>query len=193
QGTSGANGFVPAATLHAALAPAIRAEARSVQAPAKILIGDIFEQVAFFAAPILGGEGEHTRPILKIQDGCNSRCSYCIIPFVRGKSRSLPPAQVVDQIRRLSESGYCEIVLSGINIGMYGRDLAPRVEFEGLLRRILEETAIPRLRVSSIEPMDVTRDLTALFAASDRLARHFHLPLQSGSDRILAAMHRWYR
>src|SRR5262249_13932525 len=97
------------------------------------------------------------------------------------------------QIRRLSESGYCEIVLSGINIGMYGRDLAPRVEFEGLLRRILEETAIPRLRVSSIEPMDVTRDLTALFAASDRLARHFHLPLQSGSDRILAAMHRWYR
>src|SRR5262249_57866016 len=84
-------------------------------------------------------------------------------------------------------------VLSGINLGMYGRDLSPRVEFEDLLRRILDETPIQRLRISSIEPMDVTRDLIALFASTNRLARHFHMPLQSGSDRVLAGMHRWYR
>ena len=93
----------------------------------------------------------------------------------------------------LSKAGYREVVLSGINLGMYGRDLSPRVAFEDLLRRILDETSIARLRISSIEPMDVTRDLITLFASTDRLARHFHMPLQSGSDKILAAMHRWYR
>jgi threonylcarbamoyladenosine tRNA methylthiotransferase MtaB len=167
------------------------------RAPAKILTGDIFEQTSLLSAPVFGGrpggEGHHTRPILKIQDGCDSRCSYCVIPFVRGKSRSLPPAQVVEEIQRLSDSGYLEVVLSGINLGMYGRELSPRVEFDDLLCRILDETSIQRLRISSIEPMDVTRDLVALFASSDHFAQHFHMPLQSGSDRILAAMHRWYR
>jgi threonylcarbamoyladenosine tRNA methylthiotransferase MtaB len=145
------------------------------------------------AAPVLGGEGQHTRPVLKIQDGCNSRCSYCVIPFVRGKSRSLPPDKVRGEIQKLSEEGYREIVLSGINLGTYGRDLSPRVEFIDLLRHILDETPVERLRVSSIEPLDVTRDLIALFASTDRMAQHFHMPLQSGSDRVLAAMHRWYR
>jgi len=100
---------------------------------------------------------------------------------------------VIRELQRLSESGYREIVLSGINLGTYGRDLSPRVEFEGLLRRILDETGVERLRISSIEPMDVTQDLIELFASTERLAQHFHMPLQSGSDRILAAMHRWYR
>jgi threonylcarbamoyladenosine tRNA methylthiotransferase MtaB len=163
------------------------------RAPAKILTGDIFAQTAFLSAPILGGEGNHTRPTLKIQDGCNSRCSYCVIPFVRGKSRSLPPHEVIAEIRRLSESGYREVVLSGINLGTYGRDLAPRVEFEGLLRRVLDESPIERLRISSIEPLDVTQDLITLFASTGRIAQHFHMPMQSGSDRVLAAMHRWYR
>jgi threonylcarbamoyladenosine tRNA methylthiotransferase MtaB len=170
------------------------AEALSLsRGPVKILTGDIFAHTTFLAAPILGGEGNHTRPTLKIQDGCNNRCSYCVIPFVRGKSRSLPPHKVVEEIRRLSESGYREIVLSGINLGTYGRDLSPRVEFDELLRRILDETPIKRLRISSIEPLDVTQDLIALFASTHRIAQHFHMPLQSGSDRILAAMHRWYR
>src|SRR6266404_4643302 len=160
---------------------------------AKILTGDIFEQRAFLSAPVLGGEGHHTRPTLKIQDGCDSRCSYCVIPFVRGKSRSLPPDTVTQEIRRLSDSGYREIVLSGINLGTYGRDLSPRVEFEDLLRRILSETAVERLRISSIEPLDVTQDLINFFASNHRIAPHFHMPLQSASDRILAAMHRWYR
>ena len=160
---------------------------------APILSGDIFALSEVLVAPVLGGEGNHTRPTLKIQDGCNSRCSFCVIPFVRGRSRSLPAATVLAEIQRLAASGFREIVLSGINLGTYGRDLTPRVEFQDLLRRILEETSVERLRISSIEPLDVTQDLIDLFASSDRIAPHFHMPLQSASDRILAAMHRWYR
>jgi threonylcarbamoyladenosine tRNA methylthiotransferase MtaB len=161
--------------------------------PAPVLAGDIFALRDVLVAPVLGGEGNHTRPTLKIQDGCNSRCSFCVIPFVRGRSRSLPPATVVSEIQRLAHSGFREIVLSGINLGTYGRDLSPHVEFLDLLRRILDETSVERLRVSSIEPLDVTQDLISLFASSERIAPHFHMPLQSASDRILAAMHRWYR
>src|SRR5258707_6425180 len=179
-------GFVPLAT--------IGGESLSLeQGPAKILSGNILEQREVFFESIHGGDGGHTRPVLKIQDGCDSRCSYCIIPQVRGRSRSLAPDRVVEEIRKLAQNGAREIVLSGINLGSYGRDLKPRVELGQLLRRIVDETAIERLRVSSIEPMDVTADLIALFSANERLARHCHMPLQSGSDRILAAMHRWYR
>jgi threonylcarbamoyladenosine tRNA methylthiotransferase MtaB len=160
---------------------------------ASIVTGDIFAATDVLVAPVLGGEGNHTRPTLKIQDGCNSRCSFCVIPFVRGKSRSLPVRTVLSEIRRLSESGFREIVLSGINLGTYGRDLTPRVEFLDVLRKILDETPVERLRISSIEPLDVTEDLIDLFAGQGRLAPHFHMPLQSASDRILAAMHRWYR
>ncbi|HKM80255.1 MAG TPA: tRNA (N(6)-L-threonylcarbamoyladenosine(37)-C(2))-methylthiotransferase MtaB [Candidatus Acidoferrum sp.] len=160
---------------------------------AKILTGDIFDLSEVLVAPVLGGEGNHTRPTLKIQDGCNARCSFCVIPFVRGKSRSLPPEKVVAEIQRLAGSGYREIVLSGINLGAYGRDLSPRVAFLDLLGRILDETPVERLRVSSIEPLDVSLTLIDLIASSERLAPHFHMPLQSASDRILAAMHRWYR
>jgi len=166
----------------------------STRGPARILTGDIFaEDPVPFAPSAEASLGGHTRPVLKIQDGCNNRCSYCVIPFVRGRSRSLSPAQVVEEIRKLAAAGSKEVVLSGINLGSYGRDLTPRVELADLVRRILDETSLPRLRISSIEPMDVTQDLINLFASSRRIARHFHIPLQSGSDRILAAMHRWYR
>ena len=161
--------------------------------PAKILTGDILEQRELLVAPVEGGEAGHTRPVLKIQDGCNKRCSYCVIPQVRGRSRSLAPETVIEEIRKLCDGGAREVVLSGIDLGNYGRDLAPHAALGELLRRILDETALERLRVSSVEPMDVTEDLIAIFAASERMARHFHMPLQSGSDRILAAMHRWYR
>ena len=160
---------------------------------AKILTGDILEQRELLVAPVEGGEAGHTRPVLKIQDGCNKRCSYCVIPQVRGRSRSLAPRTVIEEVRKLCESGAREVVLSGIDLGNYGRDLAPHAELAKLLRRILDETPVERLRVSSVEPMDITADLIAIFAASERMARHFHMPLQSGSDRILAAMHRWYR
>ncbi len=209
--------------------------------PAQILSGDIFAHPEFLSAPIQGGESHHTRPILKIQDGCNNRCSFCIIPYVRGKSRSLPPDQVIREIQLLtsphppavgqtflsvssstspsreipvapallpvpvfsstsspsstsSTSPIArEIVLSGINLGTYGRDLSPRVELLDLIRRILKETSLEHLRISSIEPQDVTQDLIDLFAQTDRIAQHFHMPLQSASDPVLAAMHRWYR
>ena len=161
--------------------------------PAKIVIGDIFKQRTVQLAPATLMAGDRTRPILKIQDGCNNRCSYCVIPFVRGKSRSLPPETVVDQVRELVAAGAREIVLSGINLGSYGRDLTPRAYLDRLARRILDETSVELLRFSSIEPQDVTADFAALVASSDRLAPHFHVPLQSGCDRILLAMHRWYR
>jgi len=161
--------------------------------PAKILSGDILELRELLVAPVEGGEAGHTRPVLKIQDGCGRCCSYCVIPQVRGRSRSLTPDLVTQEIRKLSDRGAREIVLSGIDLGNYGRDLSPRTELRGVLRRALDETPVERLRVSSIEPMDVTEELIGLFATSDRLARHFHMPLQSGSDRILASMHRWYR
>ena len=183
---SSVQGFVPLSM--------IAREARSEeQGSAKILTGDILEQHELLVAPIEGGEAGHTRPVLKIQDGCNKRCSYCVIPQVRGRSRSLAPESVIAEIRKLCASGAGEVVLSGIDLGNYGRDLAPHAKLGDLLRRVLDETPVQRLRVSSVEPMDVTEDLIAIFAASDRMAKHLHMPLQSGSDRILAAMHRWYR
>jgi threonylcarbamoyladenosine tRNA methylthiotransferase MtaB len=177
-----------------AAAPAVpRREDAVPYHSAPILSGDIFSLSEVLVAPVLGGEGNHTRPTLKIQDGCNSRCSFCVIPFVRGKSRSLPVATVLAEIQKLAKSGFREIVLSGINLGTYGRDLTPRVEFLDLLRRVLAETVVERLRISSVEPLDVTQDLIELFAVNERIAPHFHMPLQSGSNRILAGMHRWYR
>jgi threonylcarbamoyladenosine tRNA methylthiotransferase MtaB len=165
--------------------------------PAKILTGDIFAQ-ARVNIPLSATAAElpapdRTRPILKIQDGCNNRCSYCVIPFVRGSSRSLAPGAVIEEVRGLVRAGAREIVLSGINLGSYGRDLAPRAGLADVVRRILGETDLEQLRFSSIEPQDVTEDFVGLVASSARIAPHFHVPLQSGSDRILRAMHRWYR
>lgn len=188
--------FFPAAALQSFSSvplPSFLVAQHAAPSVGNILTGNIFDRTEFLSAPVLGGEVNHTRPTLKIQDGCDSRCSYCVIPFVRGKSRSLPPDTVIHEIQQLTETGYREIVLSGINLGTYGRDLSPRVEFEDLLHRILDETSVERLRISSIEPLDVTQDLVNLFASTDRIAQHFHMPLQSASDRILAAMHRWYR
>lgn len=161
--------------------------------PAKILTGDIFAQTDVQLAPADVVAGDRTRPILKIQDGCNNRCAYCVIPFVRGSSRSLLPNVVLDEVKKLVARGSREIVLSGINLGAYGRDLSPRAHLVDVVQRILGETSLEHLRLSSIEPQDVTEELIALVASSDRLAPHFHVPLQSGSDRILRAMHRWYR
>ncbi|HLX46251.1 MAG TPA: radical SAM protein, partial [Bryobacteraceae bacterium] len=119
----------------------------------QIAIGDIFEQRDFLSAPVDDALGDRTRPNLKIQDGCNNRCSFCIIPFVRGRSRSASPDQVVGEVRSLAEK-YREVVLSGINLGRWGRDFDSRVRLVDLLRRLLNETAIERLRLSSVEPMD---------------------------------------
>ncbi len=163
------------------------------QGAAKILTSDIFAQTSVQLAPASLMAGERTRPILKIQDGCNNRCAYCVIPFVRGRSRSLTPDAVVAEVREMVRAGAKEVVLSGINLGSYGRDLAQRADLAHVVTRILAETDLEQLRFSSIEPQDVTEDFVSLVASSARLAPHFHIPLQSGSDRTLRAMHRWYR
>ena len=157
-----------------------------------ILVGDIFAQQDFLSAPVEDAAGDRTRPNLKIQDGCNNRCSFCIIPFVRGRSRSAPAGRVVEQVRNLSQR-YREIVLSGINLGRWGREPGSTMRLAGLLRLLLAETNVQRLRLSSVEPMDFSDDLLGLMAAESRIAKHVHAPLQSGSDRILRRMHRKYR
>jgi threonylcarbamoyladenosine tRNA methylthiotransferase MtaB len=157
-----------------------------------IHVGDIFEQRDFLSAPVEDAAGDRTRPNLKVQDGCNNRCSFCIIPFVRGRSRSAPAERVVEQVRALA-ARYREIVLSGINLGRWGRESGGRLRLVDLVRRLLEETGVQRLRLSSVEPMDLSDDLLVLMAESPRVAKHVHAPLQSGSDRILRRMHRKYR
>lgn len=158
----------------------------------QIHVGDIFAQQEFMAAPVEGAAGERTRPNLKIQDGCGNRCSFCIIPSVRGKSRSMPVEDVLAQVRGLAEN-YREVVLSGVNLGRWGREPGSRMRLADLVRLILVETDVQRLRLSSVEPMDWSDDLLGLVAESERIAKHVHAPLQSGSDRILRKMHRKYR
>jgi threonylcarbamoyladenosine tRNA methylthiotransferase MtaB len=155
---------------------------------AQVLVGEITEEFHF--APVFADD--HTRPTLKVQDGCDARCSFCIIPEVRGPSRSLAPEKVIEQVRELERAGYQEVVLSGINLGGYGKDLGRRISFLGLLERLLGETGIARVRISSIELMDVSAELIRFVALEQRMARHFHVPLQSGSDRILRLMNRRY-
>jgi threonylcarbamoyladenosine tRNA methylthiotransferase MtaB len=167
----------------------------ALSAPAFTVVGDIFAHTELIAAPVLGGEDVlgRTRPNLKVQDGCNNRCSFCIIPSVRGQSRSLPMDRAIEETNALVAAGYREMVLSGINLGRWGRDLQPQQRFEQLLRALLKETAIEKIRISSVEPMDWSDELILLVASSPRIAKHAHVPLQSGSDRILRAMHRRYR
>jgi threonylcarbamoyladenosine tRNA methylthiotransferase MtaB len=155
-------------------------------------IDDIFAHTELLAAPVFEG-GAKTRPNLKVQDGCDNRCSFCVIPFVRGASRSLPLEAVLREVDLLVEAGYREMVISGINLGRWGRDFAVPSRFEHLLRAILRETAIERIRISSVEPMDWSDELIELVAGEPHICKHAHVPLQSGSDRVLRMMHRKYR
>jgi threonylcarbamoyladenosine tRNA methylthiotransferase MtaB len=173
----------------------ISLEEVALSVPAFTLVGDIFAHTELIAAPVFTGESiaEKTRPNLKVQDGCDNRCSFCIIPSVRGQSRSMKLERVIDEANALVAAGYREIVLSGINLGRWGRDFEPQQRFEQLVRALLEHTDIAKIRISSVEPMDWSDELIALVAGSLRIARHAHVPLQSGSDRILRRMHRKYR
>jgi threonylcarbamoyladenosine tRNA methylthiotransferase MtaB len=170
-------------------------ETVALSAPAFTLVGDIFAHTELIAAPVFAGDtiAEKTRPNLKVQDGCNNRCSFCIIPSVRGQSRSMQLDRVIAEADALVAAGYREIVLSGINLGRWGRDFQPQQRFEHLVQALLEYTDIEKIRISSVEPMDWSDDLIALVAGSPRIAKHAHVPLQSGSDRILRKMHRKYR
>lgn len=160
---------------------------------ADIFVSDIFAHTELLAAPVFDSSGSRTRPNLKVQDGCDNRCSFCVIPYVRGQSRSMNLERVLEEVNSLVDAGYREVVISGINLGRWGRDLPDPARFEDLIRAILERTSLEKLRVSSVEPMDWSDELISLVAGSARIAKHAHVPLQSGSDRVLRAMHRKYR
>jgi threonylcarbamoyladenosine tRNA methylthiotransferase MtaB len=201
------NGFIPVSNL----------TARSPQPQARLFVSDIFAHTELLAAPVFESANhlqDRTRPNLKVQDGCDNRCSFCVIPSVRGHSRSLRREQIIEEVNALVTAGYKELVISGINLGRWGRDLAvshtlspirnsramdgqrPTTNdqrLESLIRTILAETQLEKLRISSVEPMDWTDDLIALVASSPRIAKHAHVPLQSGSDAVLRRMHRKYR
>ncbi|HET9406962.1 MAG TPA: radical SAM protein, partial [Candidatus Sulfotelmatobacter sp.] len=202
-----------------------------------IYVSDIFAHTELLAAPVFDAPNDRTRPNLKIQDGCDNRCSFCVIPYVRGQSRSLPVDQILAEVNTLVDAGYREIVLSGINLGRWGREAgfrppasgfsevrsqsefqalpesrkrgAPLLAsfarsgipkagsrtptFEDLIQTILDQTQIEKIRISSVEPMDWSDELINLVATSPRIAKHAHVPMQSGSDAVLRRMHRKYR
>jgi threonylcarbamoyladenosine tRNA methylthiotransferase MtaB len=133
-----------------------------------------------------------TRPFLKIQDGCDAFCTYCIVPYARGRSRSLPLDNVLQSIEQLAHADYHEVVLTGIHLGAYGRDLHPTTNLATLLRRIQALALIDRVRLSSIEPLELSPEIIQTIAESDIFCRHFHIPLQSGDDRVLKKMGRPY-
>ena len=187
-------------------------ENREPRTENSIFVSDIFAHTELLAAPVFDAANERTRPNLKIQDGCDNRCSFCVIPYVRGQSRSLAPERIIDEVTTLVNAGYREVVLSGINLGRWGRDFpnhatthvtrtaingscerSSPVSLANLIRRILTETSLEKLRISSVEPMDWTDDLISLVASSPRIAKHAHVPMQSGSDAVLRRMHRKYR
>jgi threonylcarbamoyladenosine tRNA methylthiotransferase MtaB len=213
-----------ATLLEGALAPEgsafIPLAALAATSRSPIFVSDIFAHTELLAAPVFDAAGSHendrTRPNLKVQDGCDNRCSFCVIPYVRGQSRSLPLDELVREVNTLVAAGYREVVISGINLGRWGRDLngdrlpatgsrnsdlafpvpesrKPETAFEDLVRAILAETPLEKLRISSVEPMDWSDELIALVAASPRIAKHAHVPMQSGSDAVLRRMHRKYR
>ena len=131
-----------------------------------------------------------TRAMVKIQEGCNQVCAYCIVPRVRGRERSIPPDEIITEINMHAALGYQEVVLTGTQLGSYGFDI-PGMSLTRLLERIISETDVARLRISSLQPQDLSPDLIALWS-DRRLCPHFHLPLQSGSDSVLKRMRRRY-
>jgi len=147
-----------------------------------------------FFTPPAGHEGgaARTRAFLKIQEGCNSFCTYCVIPYGRGPNRSLRIPEVVQQVKTLVAQGVREVVVTGTNIGDYGTDWAPTLQHVELFKAILAETSLERLRVSSLDPTEVTPELIELMSRDPRLCPHFHVSLQSAHTRVLRAMKRKY-
>jgi threonylcarbamoyladenosine tRNA methylthiotransferase MtaB len=141
---------------------------------------------------IVPGVAGRTAFTLRVQTGCDEHCSYCIIPSTRGRGRSKPIADVLADVRRAVTAGYKEIVITGVHLGSYGRDFSQQSSLLALLQHLAEWPADVLFRVSSLEPMDCTRDVVSLVATSPRIAPHFHLPIQHGADSMLRAMRRPY-
>lgn len=154
---------------------------------AQVYSCDTDSLTSFFAA---FSSGDRTRAFLKVQDGCDYKCAYCTIHYARGSSRNMPIADLVDEARKIAAAGQKEIVITGINTGDFGRTTGEK--FIDLLRALNEVDGIERYRISSIEPNLLTDEIIAFCAASPKFQHHFHIPIQSGSDRILALMRRRY-
>jgi len=170
-----------------------------------ILPNDEKSSIALIAQSLTGGKrlcpddyggisdfAGHTRAFVKIEDGCDAHCSYCIVPRVRGPVRSRPLDEIVAEVQRLVAADFREIVLTGIHLGAYGRDLNEGISLPTVVRTLLEATAVERIRLSSVEAMEVDDELLDVIASSDRVCPHLHLPLQSGDDQVLAQMNRRY-
>ncbi len=146
----------------------------------------------FNAQPVSRMHTGRTRAFLKIQDGCNAFCSYCIVPYTRGRSRSLPMTDVISQMNRFVDAGYREVVLTGIHLGQWGRDLHPSEDLSRLLKTIEEGSPPHRLRLSSLEPLEWHGELLETVSSLQSVCPHFHVPLQSGDDEVLRRMNRPY-
>ncbi len=161
-------------------------------AEARIAVSPVSEAVKFLEVPITEMM-ERSRAYVKVQEGCNESCTFCIVPQTRGRSRSRAPERVLEQVRGLVQSGYVEIVLTGVHVGDYGLDLAQkRRMLAELIAEILEVPGLERFRLSSIEPASVSDEIIDLMATREKFARHFHIPFQSGSNTVLARMKRRY-
>jgi threonylcarbamoyladenosine tRNA methylthiotransferase MtaB len=205
KGILDSDGFIPITNLSGAGSGVANRPIPDESDLSNIFVSDIFAHTELLAAPVFDSANERTRPNLKVQDGCNNRCSFCIIPSVRGRSRSLNLREAVEEVNQLVAVGYREVVISGINLGRWGRDLAgvaddivwgggPRPpKLEDLVYAILAETSLEKLRISSVEPMDWSDSFIRLMAESPRIAKHAHVPMQSGSDAVLRRMRRKYR
>lgn len=166
------------------------AELEQIEKP-RIVVGDISSKKDFPALKI-HRFSDHTRAFVKIQDGCSHQCAYCIVPTARGPGRSADPEAVIKQVEALAETGYQEVVITGVHIGTYGEDLRNSWNLTRLLKELVEITPLKRLRLSSIEPQEVTEKLLELLLTSPKICRHFHIPLQSGDNDVLRLMRRTY-
>ena len=157
----------------------------------EMYVGDIF-RVKDIAPFIIHSPEHRTRAFVRIQDGCEAFCSYCIVPFARGRSRSMPPEQVHEQVALLAEEGVREIVITGIHVGLYGRDLDGNISLTRVLKSLCSRFPGLRFRLSSIDPSEITDEMIEWSANTENFCSHWHLPLQSGSDLVLQAMNRRY-
>ena len=166
-------------------------DAPAEDGPAEVAVSDVKRErgVAVLGTRALPG---HTRAFLKIQEGCNYSCTYCIIPTARGLSRSVTPREVMEQVRQLADAGYQEIVLTGIHLGGYGQDLNPKLDLTAVLETIAASGLVARVRLSSLDPREVPDRLLNLIAASDIICPHLHICAQAGDDEILKQMRRNY-
>ncbi len=164
---------------------------REIGEKPRVLVSDISRERQA-AGVVLESFAEHTRAFLQIQNGCDAFCSYCIVPYARGRSRSVPPAEVLEGIKAFAGKGFKEVVLTGIHLGGYGLDLSPPSELLDLLSVIEERRLVRRLRIGSLEPTEITTPLIRFLAFSETVCPHLHIPLQSGNDAVLARMNRHY-